>query len=83
MRVRRPGAVLLRVHWTPYWALAGTSGCVARRGPWTVLLARRPGSYLLSARFSVGRLLDPDAVCERAPSGHAKRTMLTAPTRRQ
>jgi hypothetical protein len=67
LRVRRSGTILLRVHWTPYWGLGGGSGCVARDGPWTMLLARRPGTFRLSARFSVGRVLHRGATC-RPPS---------------
>jgi hypothetical protein len=61
--VRRPGAVVLRVHWTPYWQVTDGAGCVARDGPWTRLSARRPGTFLLSARFSVGRVLGRAAAC--------------------
>jgi hypothetical protein len=67
LRVRRSGRILLRVHWTPYWALAGGSGCVAPDGPWTSLLARRSGTFRLSARFSVRRVLHRGAMC-RPPS---------------
>jgi hypothetical protein len=63
LRVTRPGRILVRVHWTPYWRLAGGTGCVARSGPWTALLARRPGTFLLTARFSVGRVLARSAAC--------------------
>jgi hypothetical protein len=63
LRVKRPGPILLRVHWTPYWRLTTGAGCIARRGPWTMLLARRRGTVLLSTRFSVGRLLDRGTAC--------------------
>src|SRR4051794_34853417 len=45
LRVRRSGRILLRVHWTPYWGLGAGTGCVAHDGPWTMLLARRPGTF--------------------------------------
>jgi hypothetical protein len=86
LRATRPGRILLRVHWTPYWRLAGGTGCVSRSGPWTALLARRPGTFLLAARFSVGRVLARSAACGPPPaasSAQAKRTMLAAPTTRQ
>src|SRR3954451_5206273 len=63
LRVRRSGRILLRVHWTRYWALDGGRGCVAPDGPWTILLARWPGTFRLSARFSVGRVLHRAAEC--------------------
>jgi hypothetical protein len=65
LRVERPGAVLVRVHWTPYWRLSTGTGCIARHGPWTVLLARRPGPFRLSADFSLGQLLRRGTGCAR------------------
>jgi hypothetical protein len=67
LRVRRSGRILLRVHWTPYWRLRSGTGCVAPDGAWTMLLARRPGTFRLSARFSVARVLARGASC-RPPS---------------
>jgi hypothetical protein len=64
----RPGPIRLRVHWTPYWRLSAGSGCVASDGPWTLLLARRPGTFLLATRFSVGRALNRDAACSARSS---------------
>jgi len=83
--VRRPGRIVLRVHWTPYWRLATAGGCVGRRGPWTVLLARRRGTFLLSAHFSLARVPRRGPACDppirpaaaaaagpvvRSPAGH-------------
>jgi hypothetical protein len=65
--VDRRGAVLLRVHWTPYWRLVSGSGCVVQRGPWTVLDARRPGTYVLAPRFSLAGLLQERGRCFPAP----------------
>jgi hypothetical protein len=66
--VDRPGTVLVRVHWTPYWRLVSGSGCLARHGPWTVLDARRPGTYVLAPRLSLGGLLRRPRTCSpRAP----------------
>jgi hypothetical protein len=61
--VPRAGNVLLRVHWTPYWHLAGPAGCLARHGSWTLLRAARPGVYELAAHFSLGRLLESMPRC--------------------
>jgi hypothetical protein len=63
----RPGTILARVRWTPYWSVTG-AGCVARQGSWTVIRAWRPGPLVLAARFSVRRLLDEPAACSAAPS---------------
>jgi hypothetical protein len=63
LRVKRPGAILLRVHWTPYWRLTTGTGCISQHGQWTMLLARHRGTFLLSTRFSVGRLLDRGTAC--------------------
>jgi hypothetical protein len=57
LRVHRTGPVLVRVHWTRYWRVTAGPGCVAPRGPWTVLDARRTGRFVLRARFSFARLL--------------------------
>ena len=60
---RRPGPIIVRVHWTPYWRLTTGTGCVDRDGPWTRLLARRPGTFVLSTRFSLRRVLDRGVAC--------------------
>jgi hypothetical protein len=65
LRVARAGASLLRVHWTPYWRLAAGSGCIAPDGPWTILRARRAGSFVLSARFSLAATGVRRTVCSR------------------
>lgn len=70
LRVSRPGSSLLRVHWTPYWRLAAGSGCIARHGAWTLLRARRPGRFVLSARFSLAGLPRRRATC--APGAGAR-----------
>jgi hypothetical protein len=53
------------VHFTPYWALAGGSGCVAEApGDWTEIQARRPGTLHLVISFSLGRIFSQDPRCE-------------------
>ncbi len=59
----RPGRVLLRLRWTPYWRLAGGEGCVVPRRGWTVLDAPGPGRYVLTARFSLAGLVRRGPVC--------------------
>lgn len=53
--VTRPGEFLVRVAFTPYWSIARGSGCIIRRGDWTVARASHPGVFRVAADFSVGR----------------------------
>jgi hypothetical protein len=53
--VKRPGEFLVRVKFTPYWSIARGSGCLVRRGDWTVARASHPGVFRVKADFSVGR----------------------------
>jgi hypothetical protein len=59
----RPGAIVARVRWTPFWRVVAGSGCVARRGSWTLVRARRPGPLVIGVRFSIPRLLDEPPAC--------------------
>jgi MFS family permease len=61
----RAGTVLLRVHFTPYWALVRGSGCVERDGAWTRIRVRRPGPLRLATRFEVGRIVSRGPRCTR------------------
>jgi hypothetical protein len=56
LRAHRPGAVRLRVRFTPYWQLSQGSGCVAPDGPWTRLTLDRAGPVKLTTDFSLGRI---------------------------
>lgn len=53
--VRRPGEFLVRVRFTPYWSIAAGSGCLLRRGEWTLARATRPGVFRVRANFSLRR----------------------------
>jgi hypothetical protein len=53
--VERPGEFLVRVSFTPYWSISRGSGCILRRGDWTVARATEPGVFRVAADFSVGR----------------------------
>ena len=53
--VDHPGEFLVRVSFTPYWSISHGSGCILRRGDWTVARASRPGIFRVDADFSVGR----------------------------
>jgi hypothetical protein len=56
--VSRPGDFLVRVNFTPYWSVARGSGCIIRRGDWTVARAERPGVLRVNADFSLGSAWD-------------------------
>jgi hypothetical protein len=59
-----PGAFTVRLHFSPYWALASGSGCVARAaGDWTEVRARHSGSLRVVIRFSLGRIFSDGARC--------------------
>jgi hypothetical protein len=64
----RPGAIVVRVRWTPYWRVVSGAGCVARHGSWTLLRAWRPGAFRIAVHFSVGRLLGEPPACSSAPA---------------
>ena len=51
-----PGELLLRVHWTPYWAVASGNACVSPAGDWTRLDVRRAGRIRLVTRFAPARI---------------------------
>jgi hypothetical protein len=53
--VKRPGEFLVRVSFTPYWSIGRGTGCIVRRGDWTMVRASRPGVFRVNADFSVGR----------------------------
>jgi hypothetical protein len=56
LRANRAGTTLLRVRFTPYWALAQGAGCVQPAGDFTLLRLDRPGPVRLAIRFSLGRI---------------------------
>jgi hypothetical protein len=56
--VSRPGEFLVRVNFTPYWSIARGTGCIIRRGEWTVARASHPGVFRVAADFSLGRAWD-------------------------
>ncbi len=52
----RPGTALVRIHFTPYWAITSGAGCVGPAGDLTELTLRRAGTIRLSIRFSLNRI---------------------------
>ena len=61
LRVRRPGAAILRVRWSPYWRT--DNGCVERAGEWTRFTPERPGDARMSMSFSLLRVADRGPRC--------------------
>ena len=65
---RAPGSFLVRVHYTPYWTLAGGGGLRGQgagrmdRGA----AARRADARRVAARFSLARALGAGGSCVRA-----------------
>jgi ABC-type amino acid transport system permease subunit len=60
----RAGTFTVRVHFTPYWALASGSGCIARApGDWTQVQTREAESLRVVIRFSLARVFDHGARC--------------------
>jgi hypothetical protein len=60
----RPGAYTVRVRFTPYWALASGSGCVAQTpAGWTEMQAHRAGRFHVVIRFSLARIFSNTSRC--------------------
>ncbi|HSC01777.1 MAG TPA: hypothetical protein VLC49_00615 [Solirubrobacteraceae bacterium] len=56
IEAHRPGVALIRVRWSPYWAVTRGSGCVAPAGGFIQLVIRHPGSLRVGMQFSLGRI---------------------------
>jgi hypothetical protein len=52
----RPGTALVRVRYSPYWAITQGSGCVAPAGQFTAVSFRRVETIRLGIRFSLSRI---------------------------
>lgn len=64
VRVRRPGVALVRVRWSPYWAIEYGSACLSESpGGWTVIRAGRAGTVRVRARFDVRRAVSRGTRC--------------------
>jgi hypothetical protein len=59
----RPGTALIRVNFTPYWAVTEGSGCVSPAGQFTALTVRRPGPIRLGIEFSLARIRSTSPRC--------------------
>jgi hypothetical protein len=60
----RPGSTMVRVRFTPYWAILGGHGCVSQApGGWTGVWASTPGSVRVGIDFSPARIFDHGPRC--------------------
>jgi hypothetical protein len=57
LQAHAPGATLIRVRWSPYWAITQGSGCVAPSGGgFTKLTVTRMGPVHIAMRFALTRI---------------------------
>ncbi|MHB8234279.1 MAG: hypothetical protein ACYDHT_06455, partial [Solirubrobacteraceae bacterium] len=64
LQASAPGAYVVRVRFSPYWALADGRGCVSRAGDdWTRVQTRASGNVRVAIDFSLGRVLEHGARC--------------------
>ncbi len=56
LHAQSAGTTLIRVRWSPYWAITQGSGCVSPAGEFTRLTSRGAGAVRLSIRFSLTRI---------------------------
>jgi hypothetical protein len=59
--VRRPGAAVVRVAWSPYWIANGA--CVERAGEWTRVIPQRAGTLRLRMQFAPARAVSRGRRC--------------------
>ena len=60
--VKKPGAAIVKVRWTPYWFASGS--CVEPSGAWTKVIAKKVGFVRLSTRFAPERLFERGRRCD-------------------
>jgi len=63
LRAPRAGRFLLRIHFSPYWTVAGAGVCLRSKGLWTLVEFSRPGSFHVDTDLSAGALLGKHRVC--------------------
>lgn len=61
LEVRRPGAAVVRVAWSPYWIADGA--CVERAGEWTRVTPQRAGTLRMRMEFAPGRVVSRGRRC--------------------
>lgn len=58
------GTTLVRVHWTPYWTVAGGSGCVMEApSGYTTVLTREPGRVRVATNYRPWKALGDGPNC--------------------
>jgi hypothetical protein len=57
VQVLRPGRLIVREHYTPFWAIKSGPGCVEAAGDWTALRVGRVGLVRVGIDFTPGRAL--------------------------
>ncbi len=63
-----PGTVLIRVHWTPYWAIEQGTGCVEQApGGYTMIDVTTPGRFRVGIDFSPVRAVSSGPRCHEEP----------------
>jgi hypothetical protein len=63
IRAPRAGRFALRIHFNPYWTVAGAGACLRQRGAWTLAEAGQAGSIRVGTDLSAGALLGRRRVC--------------------
>ena len=56
LTAQHAGTALIRVHYSPYWAVTQGAGCVAKAGDFTRLTIKRPGPIHIAIDFSPTRV---------------------------
>jgi hypothetical protein len=65
VRAPHAGSYVVRVRFTPYWALASGRGCVRRaRGGWTTVQTRLAGAANVAIEFSLSRVFEHGPRCD-------------------
>jgi len=64
VEAKRPGAALVRIHFSPYWAVTRGAACVVPAGSFTRLIVRRPGTVEVAIRFSLWRVGSRSPRCD-------------------
>lgn len=63
LNAQRPGTAIVRVRFSPYWAIGNGSGCVAPDRGFTKVVLNHAGAVQLVMRFSLGRIAATSARC--------------------
>jgi hypothetical protein len=63
LRATRPGTAIVRVRYSPYWALSGSSGCVSAHRGFLQVRLRKAGKVRIVTQFSPARIRARSARC--------------------